>query len=75
MSAVTQAPAWVVLENPGTEAEVVISEHPTQHLARRDMDAREGHFDMVKRLPDGTLRHRAGRPLNPNPITYPKANR
>lgn len=52
------APAWIVVEAPGTDREIVLSEHATSHAARRELRERQddGEFvDLMKRESDGTL--------------------
>lgn len=52
------APAWVIVERPGADDETVISEHASQHEARRafrNLQDDGQPVDLMKRERDGTL--------------------
>jgi hypothetical protein len=54
----TDYPQWVIVENAGTDAEDVWSDHAAFDEAMREMRSCGGAdfgFDLMKRLPDGTL--------------------
>jgi len=54
----TDYPQWVIVENPGTDAEDVWSDHYTFEAALRELErcgGTDNGFDLMKRLPDGTL--------------------
>lgn len=54
----TGYPQWVIVENAGTDAEDVWSDHHSFRAALKELDqcgGTQAGFDLVKRLPDGTL--------------------
>lgn len=57
-NAMPEYPQWVVVENAGTDWEDIWTEHHTIEAARREfkyVGGRENGYDLMKRLPDGTL--------------------
>lgn len=53
------APAYILVEHPGTDRERVVDEFPTQHAAMREIARREEDgvpLDVIERAADGTLR-------------------
>lgn len=54
----TDYPQWVIVENAGTDAEDVWSDHHTFKAALKELESCGGAdngFDLMKRLPEGTL--------------------
>lgn len=52
------APAWILVEYPGTESERVVDEYPTPEAALKEKCRLEDEgvpVDLMKRLPDGSL--------------------
>jgi hypothetical protein len=47
--------AWVVVQNPGQDDEVILSEHQSLSEAICSDDVKYEMVDVMKRLPDGTL--------------------
>lgn len=53
------APAYILVEHPGTDQERVVDEFPDQHAASRALALREDDgvpLDVIERAADGTLR-------------------
>lgn len=54
----TDYPAWVVVENAGTDYEAIWSDHYLMAAALKELKAvggRDNGFDLMRRRPDGTL--------------------
>lgn len=54
----TDYPRWVIVENAGTDAEGIWGDHHTVKAALKELESCGGTdngFDLMKRLPDGTL--------------------
>ncbi len=54
----TEYPQWVIVENAGTDAEDVWSDHHSFREALKELErcgGKSAGFDLVKRLPDGSL--------------------
>lgn len=51
-------PKWVIVENAGTDAEDIWSDHHTFNSALKELmicGGTDNGFDLMKRLPDGSL--------------------